>query len=500
MKNMKLTKFFMVVLTLLLCLSLTACGDINELVDEYDWRTIGIVRGSGAITRGGEETKVLVCVYEEDTELYYDSKDRMIFGTLDYPLSFSIWNAWDKFQGIDFADLNGDGDVTMEFDVYGTDIVMVWFWDAQRDQFVYQMEESQLAVPVLMGGELPFADMETLQSENREDGTYYYMYATEAERIRVVNMVQQCTDIVLPPELEDGVSRPDDYLTGCALSFGGETIYELHTAEEDEAYSEKIGHPVFVVTYTSGEGEKAREWTVFATDDGRYTYLYGIGAVPDALDDVEAVYQDIFAGLYLSNGAASSGDDPGEKEDYSMYAGFWLGDADAGYDYIEFNAEGGWRADSFDNVEVVDGYLSYGPEEDVAYIYSGDNDTDGGYVELDGDRLYISSFGSFHYLSKSISQLRGTWYLNNDFSAEYYIEIDEDGGWRRCQRTPGNDEASEMDWGVLSYNQDKAGAYYENSYMDSLADNSSEAQVLDPGEGVLVWGDDGTYYRLEEWR
>lgn len=96
-------------------------------------------------------------------------------------------------------------------------------------------------------------------------------------------------------------------------------------------------------------------------------------------------------------------------------------------------------------MEVVDGYLSYGPGEDVAYIYSGDDDTNDGYVKLDDDRLYVSSFGSFHYLSKGISRLRNTWYLSNDFSVEYYIGIGEDGGWGRCQCTPDNDEASEMD-------------------------------------------------------
>lgn len=93
MKNMKLTKLFIVVPTLLLCLSLTTCGGINELVDEYGWRTIGIVYSSGTITRGGGGTKVLVCVYEEDVRLYYNSKNRTIFGTLGCPLSSSIWNA-----------------------------------------------------------------------------------------------------------------------------------------------------------------------------------------------------------------------------------------------------------------------------------------------------------------------------------------------------------------------------------------------------------------------
>ena len=56
-------------------------------------------------------------------------------------------NVWDLFRGIDFTDLNGDGnsDVTMKFNDGGTEIKMVWFWDTESEQFVYQPDESQLA-------------------------------------------------------------------------------------------------------------------------------------------------------------------------------------------------------------------------------------------------------------------------------------------------------------------------------------------------------------------
>lgn len=49
-------------------------------------------------------------------------------------------------RSIDFADLNGDGnsDVTMKFDDGGTELLMVWFWDAQSEEFVFRSEESQL--------------------------------------------------------------------------------------------------------------------------------------------------------------------------------------------------------------------------------------------------------------------------------------------------------------------------------------------------------------------
>lgn len=118
-------------------------GEIEIIGD--DWRTWGIVRDSGTITRDGEDTVVLVCVHKADATFYYDLEDQVLFGGVEYPITFGD-NVWDLFRGIDFTDLNGDGnsDVTMKFNDGGTEIKMVWFWDAESELFVYQPEESQL--------------------------------------------------------------------------------------------------------------------------------------------------------------------------------------------------------------------------------------------------------------------------------------------------------------------------------------------------------------------
>ena len=110
-----------------------------------DWRTTGIVRDGGTITRNGEDTVVLVCVHKADATFYYDTEDQMLFDSVDYPITLGD-NVWDMFKDSDFADLNGDGnsDVTMKFDDGGSELLMVWFWDTESEQFVYQPEESQL--------------------------------------------------------------------------------------------------------------------------------------------------------------------------------------------------------------------------------------------------------------------------------------------------------------------------------------------------------------------
>ena len=339
-------------LAVVLCLSLTACGYYNnDYDDDYpiegaDWRTWGIVRDYGTITRYGEDTVVLVCVYTEDATFYYDTEDQTVFDLVYYPPALNekvalSGDVWGMFKGIDFADLDGDGnsDVTMRFDDSGSELLVVWFWDAESSEFVYQPDESQL-------------------------------------------------------------------------------------------------------------GENS--------------------GVPELNED-----------------------------DYSMYEGIWLNDANDQYDSIGIDAKGNWQLYSSGDV-IEEGYLKYEPEEDVTYVctYQG-SDIDDGYVDLDGDQLYISTLGSFHYFGHSVSAFQGIWYLDEDLSAETYIEIDSNGYWYYYQRTPGDAEAAEIDCGTFTYALDEfdiPGTYYANSMYDSTS-----YLVFNFDEGILIWGDEGAYYWMDNW-
>ncbi|MBP3683469.1 MAG: hypothetical protein J6J12_00720 [Oscillospiraceae bacterium] len=99
----------------------------------------------GTITRGGEGTDILVCVHKADATFYYDEEVQTLFAYVDYPITLAD-NAWGMYQGIDFSDLNGDGnsDVTMKFDDGGAEIKLVWFWDTESDEFVYQPDHSNI--------------------------------------------------------------------------------------------------------------------------------------------------------------------------------------------------------------------------------------------------------------------------------------------------------------------------------------------------------------------
>ena len=107
-----------------------------------DWRTTGIVFADGTITRGGEDTDVLVCVHRADAAFYYDDAVQTLYDTVEYPKPISK-DPMETCRGIDFSDLNGDGnsDVTMRFEQGEGITEMTWLWDADRKQYVFQKSE-----------------------------------------------------------------------------------------------------------------------------------------------------------------------------------------------------------------------------------------------------------------------------------------------------------------------------------------------------------------------
>ena len=210
--------------------------------------------------------------------------------------------------------------------------------------------------------------------------------------------------------------------------------------------------------------------------------------------------------------------DPTYDDELGIYEGVWLSYPDNPYDdiyYIEFDRDGSWQLHS--EIDVIDdGYL-YTADDGFTYVCSyQEGEIGGGYIELDDDQLYISTLGYFSHLiseensysdddsgngddsevpelyHRDISEFQGTWYYNNDLSAETYIMIDGSGNWSYYQRTPGDPEATEMDCGTFSYSPDESATYYADSTMR----DGVSYRVFDLDEGVLLWGED-TYYRME---
>ena len=211
------------------------------------------------------------------------------------------------------------------------------------------------------------------------------------------------------------------------------------------------------------------------------------------------------------------GDFPIYNEDngneVSWYGGLWLSEVTDQYDYLSIDAVGNWQLYSDGNV-IDEGYLWYDSEWDITYITSYQvGAADGGQVEMEGDQLYITTLGYFSncaseddigdgYYSwdselcqRDVSEFAGVWYFDGDLSATTYIVIDGYGNWSYFQRVPGDAEGTEMDYGTFSYSTYEVATYYADSAMyDGLS-----IQVLELDEGVLLWGDEGSYYRMEDY-
>ena len=219
----------------------------------------------------GEDGQPVNPDYDPSSPTFFENGDFIIFSPPDLSIAIFMDTAYDR-------------------ETYDQKIVESYAADGDGRGDVISRDD----IPVLMGGALPFTNMQNLLSENHDDGTYRYEDITEDGQLLVVNTAEQSCFVPDVQEL-------DDYLTACALSLSDAGTYELLSAEEHEEYSENLSYPVYIVTYTAGENEDTREWTVFVMDTDICTYLYGFCAPPDAAADMGETYQNIFSQLYLSD-------------------------------------------------------------------------------------------------------------------------------------------------------------------------------------------------------
>ena len=139
-----------------LCLSLAACGNSDDVAGE-DWRTTGVVVGSGTITHDSESVDVLVTADPNSAAFYRDQEEQVLFDSVAFPETIEDISS-SAFQ-ISFDDQNGDeeSDVLVEIgheDMSNT--TMLWLWDPQ-ERYVYQPDYSSFHVPGVDGPEEPIA-------------------------------------------------------------------------------------------------------------------------------------------------------------------------------------------------------------------------------------------------------------------------------------------------------------------------------------------------------
>lgn len=122
-------RLFSLSLGLALCLHLAACSATYDAPGK-DWRTTGVVVGSGTITRGGEDVDVLVTVSEKGAAFYRDLPERVLLDDVSFPRHIS--GAEQAFSAVSFRNIDGDGesDVQMRFiNENGDSVELTWTWD-----------------------------------------------------------------------------------------------------------------------------------------------------------------------------------------------------------------------------------------------------------------------------------------------------------------------------------------------------------------------------------
>ena len=181
MKN-RWKHIFISVLAMAICLNLAACGNSDDVVED-DWRTTGVVAGSGTITHDGESVDVLVTVSESSAAFYRDLPEQILFDSVSFPMN--IPDAEQAFNAISFEDIDGDeeSDVLVSFIHENGDATeLIWIWDPV-ERYVFREDLSTVA---LSGGDLSGDDLSEYvglweyQGENlwlriRDDATWEFV-------------------------------------------------------------------------------------------------------------------------------------------------------------------------------------------------------------------------------------------------------------------------------------------------------------------------------------
>ena len=302
-----LNKYLSLALALALCLSLAACGESNEDYgdDGSDYNLYGVPDSFEGLVKDSEQ---MANLYLYGGAWTGEDGGTLISATSEAgdEVRFALYDADEEVTASGFIQFVPDYDYDYFYNEHDGVAYRSWFDEvgalhvAELGTFTQVTGDgwgdviAQDDIPVLMGGALPFTNMQKLLSENHDDGTYRYEDITEDGQLLVVNTAEQ--SCFVPDVQELG-----DYLATCALSLSDADTYELLSVEENEEYSKNLSYPVYIVTYTAGENEDTREWTVFVVDTDVCTYLYGFCVSPDAAADMGEIYQNIFSQLYLSD-------------------------------------------------------------------------------------------------------------------------------------------------------------------------------------------------------
>ena len=402
MKN-RWKHIFIPVLTMALCLSLAACGNSDNVAGD-DWRTTGMVVGSGTITHDGESVDVLVTVSESSAAFYRDLPEQILFDSVSFPMS--IPDAEQAFNAISFDDINDDGesDVLVNFIHENGDATeLIWIWDPV-ERYVFREDLSTVA---LSGDDLSeYVGLWEYQGENlwlriREDATWEFVNDQD-EVIEYGTLWVDEYGITLHFDGSGDTLQLDRTVSGDLIdSVNGGTLLPVEGIQSQEPYFTRNGIEINaavemgtfpledgVCSYSGlGDGYNTDDCYWEITKTGDYTHdgirelhFDAICYIPeDSIPYFDQQYTtvtsselyDFYTGMWLTTSTAYGNSQRGDN--YYLHTISWQGNSYL----IEFAYSTDWQYNVGDWAQVLTkSYAVYLPEDYDGLIFAAEAQPD----------------------------------------------------------------------------------------------------------------------------
>lgn len=402
MKN-RWKHIFIPVLTMALCLSLAACGNSDNVAGD-DWRTTGMVVGSGTITHDGESVDVLVTVSESSAAFYRDLPEQVLFDSVSFPMN--IPDAEQAFNAISFDDMDDDGesDVLVSFIHENDDATeLIWIWDPV-ERYVFREDLSTVA---LSGDDLSeYVGLWEYQGENlwlriHEDATWEFVNDQDEVIEYGVLWVDEY-GITLHFDGSGDTLQLDRTVSGDLIdSVNGGTLLPVEGIQSSEPYFTRNGLEINaavergtflledgVCSYSGlGDGYNTGDCYWEITKNGDYTHdgirelhFDAICYIPeDSIPYFDQQYTtvtsselyDFYTGMWLTTSTAYGNSQRGDN--YYLHTVSWQGNSYL----IEFAYSTDWQYNVGDWAQVLTkSYAVYLPEDYDGLVFAAEAQPD----------------------------------------------------------------------------------------------------------------------------
>ena len=402
MKN-RWKHIFIPVLAMALCLSLAACGNSDDVAGD-DWRTTGVVVGSGTITHDGESVDVLVTVCESSAAFYRDLPEQVLFDSVSFPMN--IPDTEQSFNAISFDDMDGDGesDVLVSFIHENGDATeLVWIWDPV-ERYVFRED---LSTVTLSGGDLSeYVGLWEYQGENlwlriHEDATWEFVNDQD-DVIEYGTLWVDENGVTLHFDGSGDTLQLDRTVSGDLIdSVNGGTLLPVEGIQSSEPYFTRNGLEINaavergtflledgVCSYSGlGDGYNTGDCYWEITKNGDYTHdgirelhFDAICYIPEDsipyfseqyITNTDSELYDFYTGMWLTTATAYGNSQRGDN--YYLHTVSWQGNSYL----IEFSYSTDWQYNVGDWAQVLTkSYAVYLPEDYDGLVFAAEAQPD----------------------------------------------------------------------------------------------------------------------------